>query len=296
MKFLNIVKSEIIENEANNDFFIVCLFLFSRKKIHDESLVFRLPTILCENIDVFGKVKLFKLGELKIIKQNKKTIVFEFKPNQKYSNILLSKDFHIDESSFNNEEIRTMIKGLFIIKGYVSGFNSKFYHFEIRTNYKFEQEVIINVFNQYEINLKKQIKNNNVILYVKKATEISDILKIMNCDKSLMIFEDERISRSITSSYQRIEKVEDMNNKKTIEISNIQIKYIILLKEKNRFDLLSESEKAIADIRLKYPMYSLSDLAYVFNLTRNENYSKSTINNWLKNIVAKAKSVEGNVS
>ncbi len=291
MKFLNIVKSEIIEEEANNDFFIICLFLFSRKKSNDDEIIFKVSNSILRNINILEKSIKFDIGKLSEIKQNKITTIFKLVPSDGYNNLLLGKDFDFNESSLKEDDLRVMMKALFLIRGYVSNFDSKFYHFEIRTISEYEIDFINFIFNKYEIYLKKQIKQNKTILYVKKATEISDILKIMNCDKSMMLFEDERISRSITSSYQRIEKVEDMNNRKIQDISDVQIKYINILK-RNNFISLNEKERTIAEIRLNYPMYSLSDLTYVYNLTKNENYSKSSINNWLKKIVEKGKGEE----
>ncbi len=291
MKFLNIVKSEIIEDEANNDFFIICLFLFSRKKSNDDEIIFKVSNSILRNINILEKTIKFDIGKLSEIKQNKTTTIFKLVPSDRYNNLLSGKDFNFNESSLEEDDLRVMMKALFLIRGYVSNFDSKFYHFEIRTINEYEIDFINFIFNKYGIYLKKQIKQNKTILYVKKATEISDILKIMNCDKSMMLFEDERISRSITSSYQRIEKVEDMNNRKIQDISDVQIKYINILK-RNNFISLNEKERTIAEIRLNYPMYSLSDLTYVYNLTKNENYSKSSINNWLKKIVEKGKGEE----
>ena len=65
-----------------------------------------------------------------------------------------------------------------------------------------------------------------------------------------MSFEDERIVKEIRNNVNRLVNCETANLQKTIK----------RIKEKKRFNYLSEAEQAIAELRLKNPNVSLKTL------------------------------------
>lgn len=75
-----------------------------------------------------------------------------------------------------------------------------------------------------------------------------------------MSFEDERIVKEIRNNVNRLVNCETANLQKIIKSSVEQIENIKLIKEKKRFNYLSEAEQAIAELRLKNPNASLKTL------------------------------------
>ena len=75
-----------------------------------------------------------------------------------------------------------------------------------------------------------------------------------------MSFEDERIVKEIRNNVNRLVNCETANLQKIIKSGVEQIENIKLIKEKKRFNYLSEAEQAIAELRLKNPNASLKAL------------------------------------
>lgn len=186
-----------------------------------------------------------------------------------------------------NEDLDYMafVAGSFVAKGWVSKPSSRFYHLEFRVGSMEHSLNLQEAIDSLGIKTKFVNKGKWFITYVKKSMDLSDLLRAMQATQSMMIFEDERITRDISSSYSKMETIEAYNIKKIESISKSQIEAIKKLENENKLSLLGEDKLAVAKIRLNNPAHSLSDIQYTFNAENDKNVSKSTINNWFKYII-----------
>lgn len=209
---------------------------------------------------------------------------------------IYDKDF--ENSFFNNEkqininskeEYGVYIAGLFLGKGWINSPKSKFYHFEIRTK-DIKYALNINeIFNFLEIKILTVYKNGWYYLYLKKGSDIVKILNLMKANNSFMLFENERIQRDFIATYTKMEAIEPYNLSKILRASKEQIIYLQDLLASSNIKLISKNQKELAKLRIENPSISLFDLSLMFHNRYNRSISKSTVNNWLNEMVNIAK-------
>lgn len=154
---------------------------------------------------------------------------------------------------------KALIRGVFLGGGYINNPEKK-YHLEININTENNLDEIWNILQEYEINTKKLIKEKLFTLYIKEGEEISKILAFMGGNSSVLKFEEARVIRDSSNKLNRLVNCETANFSKTIQAGKKQIEDIKLIKEKRKFNELSDSLQEVANIRLKYPEASLSEL------------------------------------
>ena len=70
------------------------------------------------------------------------------------------------------------------------------------------------------------IQKCKYVLYIKKSSFISDILKFMSAQNSMIKYEDKRISQDFSNQLHRLNNLDISNLKKTVNAANDQITYI----------------------------------------------------------------------
>ncbi len=183
------------------------------------------------------------------------------------------------------EEHKALIAGCFVGKGWISKPSSKYYHMEFRVGPKEHVKLLERSINNFEIQSKTILKNGWYVVYIKKSMALSDLLNLMEASRSMMYFEDERINRNLIASYSKMESIEPYNKAKTKAISDLQIAAIKKIKGTPTWRTLNKNIIEIAELRIEFPEYSLSDIQYIYNRDKEKEISKSTVNNWLKQIV-----------
>ena len=154
---------------------------------------------------------------------------------------------------------KALIRGVFLGGGYVNNPEKK-YHLEMNLNTENNLNVIRNILQEYGINTKRLIKEKSFTLYIKEGEEISKTLAFIGGNSSVLKFEEARVIRDSSNKLNRLVNCETANFSKTIQAGKKQIEDIKLIKEKRKFSELSESLQEVANIRLKYPEASLSEL------------------------------------
>ncbi len=274
------VKDESINNlNDKNEFyvFVYVIFKLNGKIINDNS--FKVSSL---NLIILEKVKnILDFLELKykIIKLKRS---FNLTFNYEDIKFVLEKKFNFN--SLNSIEKRAFVSSCFLSKGWINSPISKYYHLEIWIDNK---EILFNlkkILEEFNIFFKVSKKNNRNLLYIKKSSMISDFLKIINSSQTLLYFEDERIVRDMISNINKINSIEEYNEKKIKESSDRQLESYFFIIENNLENNLTNNQKKIIKLKLQNKNLSLNDLTYMFNKLNKTNYSKSTINNWLKKI------------
>ena len=282
--FTSFVKNEIQNYKWNNkelDILLLSILKATYKYDKDNNLVFSTSLLGYEKtfVDFFYKKLKLKTSPLK----TKTLIKFVFKDEVEIKNILslINKQLNLDSLP----DLKSYVTGLFLAKGWINSPKSKFYHCEIRLKRISDSLDVQNVLTNLNINSLTLEKNKWFYTYIKKSTDITNFLTLLNASQSVMIFEDSRIERDFISTLKKMESIEEYNYKKTIEASTRQIKVLKEILNSKKVEFLSKEKINLVNLRIDNPTYSLSELQMEYYQLYGKNLSKSTISLWLKKIM-----------
>ena len=179
---------------------------------------------------------------------------------------------------------RAYVAGCFMSYGHCNPPSKTSYHLEITCDSEERANYLIDILNKFNINAKTTIRRNKYVVYLKKADVISDFLRLVGAQESMMNFENQRISRDVVNSINRVDNCLIANNEKSMKASNKIIEEIDYLKEKNKLNQLDEKVIKALDARYKFPDLSLSELCYAYEDEYGEKISKSGLKHRLNKI------------
>lgn len=193
--------------------------------------------------------------------------------------ITTKKKINIDTKIENEEEIKSIVRGSFMGAGSVNDPKNK-YHLEIVFQSEENAKKIKELIDKVRINCKILKREKSYIIYMKDGEDIANFLAFIGANKAVLNFEDIRVLRDIRNNVNRIVNCETANLNKVIKTSVKQIEDIKLIKKKNKFNNLSEKEKELADLRIKNPDATLTELGKMLK----KPIGKSGVNHRLKAI------------
>ena len=112
----------------------------------------------------------------------------------------------------------------------------------------------------FGLNPKILNKNGHDIVYLKDAEEISDVLKIMGANKSLLDYENKRVEKELRNALNRHVNCEAANLNKTVTAAQYQIDAIEFIAAEAGLKSLSKPLQDIARIRLAHDTASLAEI------------------------------------
>ena len=117
---------------------------------------------------------------------------------------------------------------------------------------------VIGSFDDLSANIAKRKEDS--IVYIKKASYISDMLGILGADDAMLDFEDIRISKEAHGDAQRLLNCDSANVDRTLTASEEQIKHIKIIEENDGLEWLPQPLREVAQLRLARPEASLSEI------------------------------------
>lgn len=299
MSFSISVKNEIIKAEMTRLEIISLLSAYLRNNaiINEDSIL-----INSENYDISSFIfdKFRELYDVTPSISVKK--MFNFKKNLTYMlKIMKNKDKILrdlslinDSGYFKNipneyiledeEEKKMYLKGLFLATGSINDPKTTNYHLEFLIDDYDYAIFVCDLLDSYSLNSKIIERKNGFVVYIKESEKISDFLKIVMANESLMAFENMRIYRDHKNRVNRLNNCEQANVEKVINSSLKQIKEINVIEQLIGLDAIDEKLKEIAIYRKKYPEASLSELSNIVSIETNRKVSKSCINHRLRKL------------
>ena len=193
--------------------------------------------------------------------------------------ITTKKKVEVDTEIENEEEIKAIVRGSFMGAGSVNDPKNK-YHLEIVFQSEENAKKIKELIDKVRINCKILKREKNYIIYMKDGEDIANFLAFIGANKAVLNFEDIRVLRDVRNNVNRIVNCETANLNKVIKTSVKQIEDIKLIKKKNKFNNLSEKEKELAELRIKNPDATLTELGKMLK----KPIGKSGVNHRLKAI------------
>ena len=187
----------------------------------------------------------------------------EYLTEAQYKNDLL-KDFndYFEISNLSEEEIKTVIKGVFLASGCIVDPNSD-YRFEASFKNKSCAEYFIDMLALLDFTPKlvKRPKANVYIVYFKESEQISYMLSLLEANKGMLQFEEIRVLKDVNNTKNRMSNCEIANMTKSVNSALKQLEAIKTIKNSGRFSILSEKLKYTASLREKYPTATLEEIA-----------------------------------
>ena len=180
----------------------------------------------------------------------------------------------------NSEKLRVFfLQGLFLSCG---RFSNPQKEYRIEFVLKNQQQVAETIYEHlhnlfFKINLTKRI--DNIIIYTKDSETIEEILTYLGSIKTCFEVMNTKIYKELRNRVNRITNCDNANIDKTICAAEIQIKKILALKKCGKFECLPQKLKKIAELRLKNPQASNSELASMLGDT-----TRAAIGNSLKKL------------
>lgn len=280
MSFSSEVKEELskIANLANKDEVkaeLLGYLLTSNISIENKTIKY--STENQYNINRFGKL-LSNLGYInyKIEIQGKIYTITSEKIDS--NEIEYDEDIFIKniEWIYKKERLeKALVRGSFMGSGSINNPKNK-YHLEILLKNSENINYILGVLEKYNIYFK--ILENKNAIYTKDGEEISKFLALIGASYAVLKFEDIRVYRDMRNNVNRIVNCETANLNKIAMTAAKQIAAIKLIKQKKKFDSLSENLKEIANLREKNPEASLAELGQLLKSP----IGKSGVNHRLK--------------
>ena len=252
------------------------------------------------NINRFAKL----LSNLNVQKYNIDIIGKNFTITiPKEQSIIIKNMFEEYKVGESENEEKAFVRGAFLGGGTINNPKNK-YHIEIALKTEKIAQEIIKILAKYGISLKilkteaiskeqKQLKEteppketkakkaSKYIIYSKDGEEISKFLAFIEASNSVLKFEDIRVYRNMRNNVNRIVNCETANLSKTVDAAVKQIEAINKLKQGGKFNKLPENLKEIAELRIKNPEASLTELGKMLK----EPIGKSGVNYRLQAIV-----------
>lgn len=174
-----------------------------------------------------------------------------------------------------DEDARSYIAGWFLIKGSINSPNTSNYHLEIRFRNKEQAESVKSLLERFFIESKLTTRRHELVLYIKSAEKISDVLRLIGATNALLEFEDIRIHRDFHNSLTRLDNCEVSNEMKSMKTGQKQVSAIEKLIRYKRLSHMEKRLQDVATLRLKFPEHSLNELAQEYEVESGESISKS---------------------
>ena len=216
----------------------------------------------------------------------------EYLTEAQYKNDLM-KDFqdYFEISNLSEEEIKTVIKGVFLASGCIIDPN-KDYRFEATFKNKSCAEYFMDMLALLDFTPKlvKRPKAGVYVVYFKESEQISYMLSLLEANRCMLNFEEIRVIKDVNNSKNRASNCEIANMTKSINSALEQLNAIKIIRSKGKFSSLSEKLKYTASLRENYPTDTLEQIA---SRTEGKNkISKSGLKHRLDKIISIANELQ----
>ncbi|MGL5205016.1 MAG: DNA-binding protein WhiA [Metamycoplasmataceae bacterium] len=178
--------------------------------------------------------------------------------------------------------------GVFVSSGSISSLQSSSYHLELKIKNKLIADLMLAKLNNYEFKFTEFIKNDYVILYIKKNEQISEFLKAIGSQESFFKFFDAIISRDHKNQITRIGNLDIYNQSKLVDSNALFIENYQFIIEHDLLKKFKKDELIFYKFKSDNPYLPLSQITVELLKKHNIQKTKSGLNHWLikiRNIV-----------
>ena len=175
----------------------------------------------------------------------------------------------------NNDNLASAyLCGAFLARGSVNDPETSKYHFEITLDDPKNTMFVQQVMNERDFNAKIIKRRNRLVLYLKEAEKIVDIIRFIGASNQAFAYEDLRIERDFNNSINRIINCEVANEQKTISAAREQLKYIKYLEYNYPLEKIDPKILTVMKVRQDNPEASLVELMEILENEYGQKISK----------------------
>ena len=128
--------------------------------------------------------------------------------------------------------------------------------------------------NKRNFNAKIIKRRNRLVVYLKEAEKIVDVIRFIGAMNQAFSYEDVRIERDFSNSINRIINCEVANEQKTLTAAGEQLKYIQYLEFHYPLEELDARLLTVMKVRKDNPEASLVELIQILNDEYGQKISK----------------------
>lgn len=187
-------------------------------------------------------------------------------------------DDHINSST---DELKALLRGIFIGSGTMTNPNNGYY-LEIYFKDTTTVNNVCKILKEFGIDAKINIKENEYAVYIKEGEQISDFLALIGASSGVIKFEEIRVLKDIKNNVNRSVNCETANLNKTIDAAMNVIEKIEELKKINKFEMLPQNLKEIAELRTKHPEATLKEIGQMLTPSLSKSGVSHRLNKILK--------------
>ncbi len=211
---------------------------------------------------------------------NKLEINYDIKMQGKNYLITFNKS-EIKLKNLENADIQKgIVRGAFLGSGSITDPNTR-YHLEIRLESEENRKELVEIINNFGIEVKTLDRKYSYSIYIKDGEEISKFLALIGANSSVLKYEDIRVLKETKNNVNRKVNCETANLNKTVTASIIQVQAIERIIKQKRFNGLPKNLQEIASLRLENPDATLAELGRMLKTP----IGKSGVNHRLKKII-----------
>ena len=154
---------------------------------------------------------------------------------------------------------RAFLRGIFLRNGTMTD-PEEIYNLEMVFRHPWLANEVMRLLVQFEIPGKMTERKGRYVVYLRDGDDISDFLRVLGANRSLLHMEDIRVVKDVRNRVNRRVNCETANIHKTAASSVRQIEDIRTIEERDGLESLPDPLKEIALVRLEYPEATLSEL------------------------------------
>lgn len=164
--------------------------------------------------------------------------------------------------------------GAFLARGSVNDPETSKYHFEITLDDAKNTTFVQHIMNKRNFNAKIIRRRNRLVVYLKEAEKIVDMIRFIGATNQAFFYEDLRIERDFNNSINRIINCEVANEQKTISAAREQLKYIKYLEYNYPLEKIDPKILTVMKVRQDNPEASLVELIEILDTEYGQKISK----------------------
>ena len=164
---------------------------------------------------------------------------------------------NVDSRDF---ETRSYVRERFLNSGSVTD-PKKDYHLEFVCDGADDADRVSVELRTFGLEPRIMDRNGHLVVYLKDASQISDVLNLMGAVDGLMEFENTRILKEVSEKVNRRVNCETANLQRTVSAGIRQIEDIELIEKELGLRKIDPGLREIAEKRLEDPNASLAELA-----------------------------------
>lgn len=289
MSFCSDIKTELTEIKVSRccvQALTYGLLLFGRafsvKKISMQSENLAVTQLYCDLI------KRNYDADVKIIKGESKNTTYRAEVSDEIDRlkILASVDFGIIEGRISHEFFNracceaAFVRGAFLSCGQMSD-PTKSYRVDFPIKNLSLAEELRDILAKHSVVANISKRGSGFVVYIKRSEMIINLLTVMGASARSLEMIETTIIKGVKNNTNRVRNCDSANITKTVEASIKQRKAIDYLKKRELLSSLSEELIAAAELRIKYPDFSLKELCK----NSPEPITVSGLNHRLKKII-----------